>query len=267
MLVGSCSGVVNGSVVLATEQQAHKALQLFYVALHDAHELLPVALAFCELFDRSGYKRERSTQLMRCVCEESSLLIIQFAHSTVGTTCGFHSTPCSEHGYSQQQDDEQRHYEQRALYVVEAEIGLKLCLYGGEIGVLLHQRAAAKCYIGYVLRCHDNAFQVIRTLERLTLKYAQSESYHFLAMCRIYVRRSELSVLHSVKTLAWQSVDAKKAYLTLFVQLFCSLVSSNSSKVAMTEHYIYRLAVLQPFTHNALAVVIRPLTWHMTIVD
>ena len=269
LLVGSYGSVVNGGAVLATEQQhvAHKALQLFYVALHDAHELLPVALALCKLFDRSGYKRERRAQLVRCVGEESSLLIIQFAHAAVGTTCGTHGTPCSEYGYSQQQYDEQRHYEQRTLYVVEAKIGLKLCLYGGEIGVLLLQRVVAQRYVCHILRRDDNAFQVVRTLERLTLKYAQSESNHFLAMCRIDVRRGELSVLHSVKALARQSVDAKKAYLTLFVQLFCSLVSSHSSKVAMTEHYIYRLAILQPFTHNALAVVIRPLTWHMTIVD
>ena len=140
LFVGSCSGVVNGGTVLAAEQQhvAHKALQLFYVALHDAHELLPVALAFCELFDRSGYKRERRAQLVRCVGEESSLLGVQFAHAAVGTTCGAHGTPCSEHGYSQQQDDKQRHYEQRALYVVEAQISLKFRLYRSKILVLLH---------------------------------------------------------------------------------------------------------------------------------
>ena len=133
LLVGSYGSVVNGGAVLATEQQhvAHKALQLFYVALHDAHELLPVALTFCELFDRSGYKRERRAQLVRCVGEESCLLIIQFAHATVGTTCGAHGTPCSEHGYSQQQDDKQRHYEQRALDMIKAEIRFEFRLYSG----------------------------------------------------------------------------------------------------------------------------------------
>lgn len=74
-----------------------------------------------------------------------------------------------------------------ALDMIKAEIRFEFRLYSGEIGVLLLQRVAAKRYVCHVLRRNDNAFQVVHTLERLTLKYAQSESYHFLAMRRIDV--------------------------------------------------------------------------------
>ena len=125
---------------------------------------------------------------------------------------------------------------------------------------------AGQRYVRHVLRRYDNALHIVDALVGLAFEYAQRESYNLLAVSRINVRSAQSALLYGVNALSWQCVNTKEADIAFQMQFLGSLVSSECSKVAMTEHDVHILAVLYPLSHNALAVVIRPLARHMMII-
>ena len=183
-LICDRGGVVNGGIGLFTEKEhvVHQLLQLFHVSLHDVEEpqrvgvggfiacaLLSLVcsvheMAFQELLQRTGNERERCAQLVRGIGKEARLLIVHLTHATVGAACHGHSPQRHAHSRYEEHNDKQEHQQQRALNVVEAEIGLKLSLYRGQIFVLVYQRVTTDGNVGHVGWCNDEALQDIVSL-------------------------------------------------------------------------------------------------------